>query len=377
MEMETITKVPVDRLRLDRESPRLAGEAVEATDEWIVARLHRSTGLDDLLLSFSANGYLDIEPLVVMTGHDGDVGGLIVLEGNRRLATLRLLREPDLARRIASAESLRISVPAVDDSLRATFDQVSVYRVAGRERARAFIGLKHMNGPAKWDAYRMARFVADWYRAGGTDGSAMEEIAAAVGDRHDTVRRMVSVVYVLEQAEREGLFDIEDRANPKFSFLHVYAALLRSQYADYLGLGPGWTRHAPEADPVPRERFDELRKVLVWLYGSKSENARPVVEMVNPDIRRLGEVLANAEARDVLEQTDDLDRAHASTQSVETRFRSSLLRARETIREAGSSLWACDGRDKSLLDVAEDVKETADNVYLSMAKKRRSALSGI
>ena len=44
MEMETITKVPVDRLRLDRESPRLAGEAVEATDEWIVARLHRSTG---------------------------------------------------------------------------------------------------------------------------------------------------------------------------------------------------------------------------------------------------------------------------------------------------------------------------------------------
>lgn len=183
------------------------------------------------------------------------------------------------------------------------------------------------------------------------------------------------MVYVLEQAEREGLFDIEDRDSPRFSFLHVYAALLRSQYADYLGLGPGWTRHAPEADPVPRERFDELRKVLVWLYGSKSEDARPVVEMVNPDIRRLGEVLANAEARDVLEQTGDLDRAHASTQSVETRFRSSLLRARDTIREAGSSLRACDGQDKSLLDVAEDVKEMAGSVYLSMANKRGGELS--
>ena len=32
MELETITKVPVDRLRLDRESPRLAGEAAEALD---------------------------------------------------------------------------------------------------------------------------------------------------------------------------------------------------------------------------------------------------------------------------------------------------------------------------------------------------------
>ena len=94
-----------------------------------------------------------------------------------------------------------------------------------------------------------------------------------------------------------------------------------------------------------------------------------------PHIRRLGEVLANTEARDVLEQTSDLDRAHASTQSVETRFRSSLLRARETIREAGGSLRAGDGWDKSLLDVAEDVRETADSVYLSMANKRARELS--
>ena len=375
MELETITKVPVEQLRLDRQSPRLAGEAAEPTDEWIVARLHRSTGLDGLLLSFSATGYLDIEPLVVMAGHDADESGLVVLEGNRRLATLRLLREPGLTRRIASVENLRISVPAVDDSLRATFDQVSVYCVSGRKRARALIGFKHMNGPAKWDAYRKARFAADWYRAGGADEGAIEEIAAVIGDRHDTVRRMVAVVYVLEQAEREGLFDIEDRDTPKFSFLHVYAALLRLQYAEYLGLGSGWARHAPKADPVPRERFDKLKRVLVWLYGSKSEDARPVVEMVNPDIRRLGEILASAEARDVLDQTSDLDRAHASTQSVETRFRSSLLRARETIREAGGSLRACDGWEESLLDVAEDVRETADSVYLSMVNERGRELS--
>ena len=376
MELETITRVPVERLRLDRESPRLAGEAAEASDEWIVARLYRSAVLEELLLSFSANGYLDMEPLVVMAGHDADEGGLIVLEGNRRLATLRLLREPGLVRRIASAENLRISVPAVDDSVRTTFDRVSVYRVASRERARAFMAFKHMKGPAKWDAYRKARFAADWYRAGGADGGALEQIAAAIGDRHDTVRRMVSAIYVLEQAEREGLFDIEDRGTPKFAFSHLYAALSRSQYAEYLGLGWGWVRHGPMPNPVPREKFDELRKLLVWLYGSKSDDARPVVEMLNPDIRRLGDVLANVEARNVLEQTRDLAEAYASTESVDRRFASSLLRARETIGDAGGSLRAYDGKDKSLLHLAEDVKEAADSVYLSMAKKRRSALSG-
>ena len=130
-------------------------------------------------------------------------------------------------------------------------------------------------------------------------------------------------------------------------------------------------------NPVPREKFDELRKLLVWLYGSKSDDARPVVEMLNPDIRRLGDVLANVEARNVLEQTRDLAEAYASTESVDRRFASSLLRARETIGDAGGSLRAYDGKDKSLLHLAEDVKEAADSVYLSMAKKRRSALSGI
>ena len=34
---------------------------------------------------------------------------------------------------------------------------------------------------------------------------------------------------------------------------------------------------------------------------------------------------------------------------------------------------AYDGQDQSLLDIAEDVKETADVVYARMAKKRREA----
>ena len=38
------------------------------------------------------------EPFVVMEDDDADDGALIALEGNRRLATLRLLREPALAR---------------------------------------------------------------------------------------------------------------------------------------------------------------------------------------------------------------------------------------------------------------------------------------
>ena len=371
MKPETTTKVSVERLRLDRENPRLFGQAEDASDESIIARLYRSAELDELLQSISTNGYLDIEPLVVMcASQDGE---LIVLEGNRRLATLRLLREPDLVDKIASSENTRITVPEIDDGLRSTLDQVSVYLVADRKQARAFIGFKHINGPAKWDAYAKARFAANWYRTGRDDGVGLEQIAAAIGDRHDTIKRMVSAIYVLEQAEKEELFQVEDRNTRKFNFSHLYTALSRSQYMDYLGLESAWSRHDPRPDQVPQMKLNDLGKVLVWIYGSKSDDVRPVVKTQNPDIKRLGEVLVNAEGRHVLEQTGNLDEAHASTEPVDKRFTASLLRARDAVSDANGSIRAYDGADSSLLGIAEDVKETADSLYHSMARKHRDA----
>lgn len=374
MEFEVTTKVPVERLSMDRMNPRLIGQAEHASDESIIALLYHGAEIDELLQSISTNGYLDIEPLVVM--RHSDTGRLIVLEGNRRVAALRLLREPDLAGRIASSEHVRIKVPTVDRPLRVTLDQVSVYLVAGRERARSFIGFKHINGPAKWDAYAKARFAADWYRKGRPEGASLEDIAGSIGDRHDTIKRMVSAIYVLEQAESNGLFEIDDRNTKKFNFSHLYTALSRAQYMAYLGLGRTWVRYDPEPNPVPADRLEELKKVLIWIFGSKTTDALPVVQSQNPDIKRLGEVLAHAEARHVLETTNNLDRAHESTEPVDTRFTASLLRARDEIRDASGSLRAYDGMDRSLLDVAEDVKETADSVYSSMERKHRRATAG-
>ena len=364
----TTRRVPVEQLRLDPHSPRLVGARTATTDEAIIARLYRSAELDELLRSISTNGYLDIEPIVAVAAPDGD--GLIVLEGNRRLAMLRLLREPDLVRRIASSEKLTITIPGVEAAVRPTLDRVTVYQVPSREDARPFIVFKHIKGPAKWDAYTKARFVADWHRE---TGAGIEHIANALGDRHGTIRRMVAAIGVLEQASRNGIFDIEDRYTPKFNFSHLFAALSRCEYQDYLGLDPLWARGEPRLDPVADEKLVQLRDVLTWIYGSRQDGIPPVVRTMNPDIRRLGDVLAHAEGRHVLAVTRDLRQAHAVTEPIDRRFVASLLRARNAIGDAAGSLRTYDGRDESLLDITEDVRETSDAVYRNMLKKRRGA----
>ena len=110
----------------------------------------------------------------------------------------------------------------------------------------------------------------------------------------------------------------------------------------------------------PRETALEGPDGAVAAGSGKPDDVEPVVRTRNPDIKRLGEVLVNAEGRHVLEQGRGLDTAHASTVSADPRFTALLLRARNAIRDAAGSLRACDGQDQSLLDIADDIKETAD-----------------
>ena len=367
-------KVPVDCLRLDRENPRLTGRTGHHSDEALVAELYDSAELDELLQSMTSNGYLDIEPLVVMA--EPENGELVVLEGNRRLATVLLLTKPDFVsrvRRVRREAGLgRLTIPEIPDGLRPTFEQVTVYRVADRTQARPLIGFKHINGTQKWNAYAKARFAANWYK----DSVGLDEIAKAIGDRHATIKRMVSAIYVLEQASSEGLFEVEDRFPTKFNFSHLYTALSRSQYMEYLGLSGGWARHDPEPNPIPAERLPELGQVLRWIYGHRPDDEKHVVKRQNPDIKHLGEVLAKPEAVHELKVTANLDRAHAVAEPVGARFTKSLIEARRALQGAVGSVRAYDGRDESLLGIAEDVRETAEVLHSRMKEKYQRTEDG-
>ena len=266
--LNEITKVPVQRLVLDRQNPRLFLTGDEPDEVRIIARLYRSEDLSELLQSMAANGYLDIEPLVVLQENEN----LTVLEGNRRLAAIRLFEKRELPDQITQRTGLKVTIPSLPEEFRSTLQEVSVYRVESREEARAFIGFKHINGAARWESYAKAKFAADWYKRGDT---SLEVIATQIGDRHDTIKRMVNAIYVLEQAERAGIFHhLTDRVSPRFNFSHLYTALSRTTYMRFLGLKEAWTRFHPEPNPVPQEKLESLGEVLRWLYGSKKEGLR-------------------------------------------------------------------------------------------------------
>ncbi|MFH0227089.1 ParB N-terminal domain-containing protein [Vibrio furnissii] len=292
IEPTTQTMISPDYLVLDANNPRLFLEARGRDQESLLKSLANTADLKELIQSITENGYLSIEPLIIAEHDDGE--HFVVLEGNRRLAAIRLLKDRELAKRcrISTPETLS---PEVQESL----EEVAVYRVAKVSDARSLIGFKHVNGPHKWESYAKAQFAYKWYIDEKDHGLTIDDIAAKLGDNNNTVRALVSAMFVLEQAKSTKTYDINtDRTASKFAYSHFYTALNRSEYKEFLGLDKNWSLD-PVENPIKEENLERLNHVLVGLYGSKADKRPPVISSQNPDLKHFGEVLTNEESYDV------------------------------------------------------------------------------
>ncbi len=365
------SKLETEYLGFDVENPRYSSaELTSDRDSDVIEELVKKADLRELVESIASNGYIDIEPLIVTEAKERGV--YVVLDGNRRLAAIRLLQDPKLAERYG------IPLPEMTPEARGTLDEVTVYAVADRIDAREFIGFKQINGPHRWDALAKGRFAAKWYRRESGQGVTVKDIARQLGDRHDAVKRLVNGIFVLDQAREKRIFSIEDRypSGRPFAFSHLYTALTRPGFQDYLGLPADWRQREPQIDPVPDEQLDNLRQVLIWLYGSRNEDTPPIVKTQNPDVKQLNKVLQKPLARKILIARRDLREAYELVHTPRDRFETALLNAHQYAEEALSKVSAFDGVDITLIQAAESLKNTTRILHRNMVNAETERASG-
>jgi len=361
---EPTRSCPTNLLEFDHTNPRLVtGDSFDtASEEDFISVLNEIASLDELIMSIVTNKYLDLEPLIVI---GPPIGPFRVLEGNRRLASIKLILNPDLAKRC------RISVPTnISKAVLNSLKTVTVWRVTEESDAKAFIGFKHINGPHRWDAYAKARFVADWYKKEMGNGLSIDSIARQLGDDNDTIRAYIGGILVLEQAERSRLFEISDRYNRgKFAFSHLYTALGRTEYQDFLGLASGWSRN-PTVAPIPRKNETKLKEVLLYIYGSKQAEIAPLVRSQNPDLKQVGEVISHPVALEKVRAGAPLSLAYNEVRSPYEVFSEALGQAHLKLTQAVEALPKYTG-DSSLVPIANEIVELADTLVTIMKKKAK------
>ena len=361
MDSTNIKWMKVSELSFDLENPRLPEFALpkDSKEIDVIRVLWRAMDVRELVMSIAASGYFPHEPVIVAR----EEGKNIVIEGNRRLAAVKVLLEPKVA------DTLRVTIPVITESAKAALNELPTV-ASTREEAWRYLGFKHVNGPAKWSSYAKSQYIADVRRKFGVK---LEDIAKQIGDTHKTVQRLFRGLMVLEQAEEWNVFRREDRWRNHFAFSHLYTGIDSGGISAFIGLRPATEE---DMEPVPYEKKEELGELFLWLYGSKKEGIDPLIKTQNPHLRQLNAVVSNREALAVLRNRRSLTIAYEASRPSKNVFEEYLVAAKQDLQKARGLVSTGDDGSEDLLRIAGTVANIADDLYGEMERKRSSSRTG-
>jgi hypothetical protein len=331
---------------------------LEFADETeVLLHLVQEYDVEEIILSILTAGWLDYEPLIATRDNT-------VIEGNRRLAALRLIQEEGLR------QSIGYTVPNVpDEHPNARPDTVSVRYSDSREDAYVYIGFKHINGPFKWDALAKAKFAADWV----DKGADIDVVSRTLGDSHNTVLRLVNGWNVLNRARDEGFLPENSATTGAFPISHLYTALTRPTVRQYLGIDKP-ARTVLARDDIDQDHVPNLMQLMSWLYGDRTAKLPSLIRTQNPDLGALVRVMAHDGAFQELLANRDLDKAETELTSSNERFDIAVRRAARACEEALVSVDDYDG-SKALLDVVNNMGSTILTLRERMSQRRPDPLA--
>jgi hypothetical protein len=287
-------------------------------------------------------------------------GLLVVIEGNRRLAAVRLLLSAELRKQLRATD-----LPSITKARAAELSTLPIV-LTTREDQWRYLGFKHVNGPATWGSYAKAQYIA---HVRNEYGVGLDEIAAQIGDYSSTVKRMYRGLMIIEQAEDSKVFSRADISKSRFYFNYIYTGMDYPGISRFLGLGGKGTT---ERKPVPGSKLENLGLFLVWLYGKNSADVPSLIQSQNPDLKTLDSVLLSGKGIAALRDGLPLRVAHEISLGDEKLFRQSLQQAKQALQKAlGTLTTGYTPNDLEAFQTATEIESLASDLVDAMGQKRR------
>lgn len=283
----------VDSLFLDPTNPRL-GRDNTGRDvlQGKILDLMQGWKLEELALSFTENGFWPSEALLAIEEQLYRKKCFVVVEGNRRLAALKFLRDAASGHPPSKRwEELAAGLGPKD----ALFTEVPVQLADSRTDVEAFLGFRHVTGIMEWRPAEKAEYITKLIEQ---SNLSYDEVRSKIGSKAETVRRnYISYRLLLQMEDEEGISvkNVEDRFSVLFLSLRTVGA------QTYLNID---IQAGPKKAfrPVPKDRLKALAYFAEWLFGNEKEGIEPLVED-SRQVDKFGQILESKQAVKYLERT--------------------------------------------------------------------------
>lgn len=355
----------LDHLHLDPKNPRLHEEDQDKNQIDIMRVMKDQFDLPELAYSVANNGYFQEEPIIAVPEkpelfedfitdntspedfltfvNDNDFK-FIVVEGNRRLSTVKLLDSEDLQ------NELKIkNWPPVHPKYRGSLKHLPVVVYPDRSSVATYIGIRHIGGLKKWEPYEKARYVRSLIEDQKIDINTVQQM---VGDKGNSIRKSYLCYKLINIIETE--YDLPNTVNKaKSRFSYLLLSLGQSSIKNYIGLVANY-REINFNDPIPVEKKDSLKDVFSWLFG-EGPKIPPVVNESRDITNYLSHVLKATDSTKLLKSTRDLLDAYEISDGEKELL---IKYATKATTELGKivSLIKDELVDESFIDQLKDIK---------------------
>ena len=340
-----IQYLPVDELRLDAENPRLPERFRGRPQSEILRFFYENGVLEEIAQSYMDHGFFRHEPLIV-TRENGQ--SYTVIEGNRRLATLKVLRGAP------EADDLNLLVESFPGRLE-QLAEVPCFVVSSRDEIRAYVGFRHIGGIKTWEPEAKARYVLGEVARLVEHNSPdpFRALGRRIGSNTQGVRNPYLAIRILLYAREELGLDVSDLQDNRFG---VWLRCMNSaDIRRHIGLDQART-------------YEEIENAVNYIDGQRLAEvvedlrSRPGKRSVLGDSRNIttyGRVLASEHARKTLRQTNDLSLARKVVEDLDT-----ATRAWRLVDEVKLLMDAIPGAEitDSLLLATEQLHQAARSV---------------
>ncbi len=285
----------------------------QRTQSFIAGKANEN--IADLINSFKTNGFLDIDQIQVKSIGEN----YIVLEGNRRVSTLKYLFNQ-------FKEGYDVGVLKEED-----FKSVPIVEVLGEDPVHHLItmGLHHISGKKRWSPVNQAQFIYDLHYK---YLKPEEEICNSLGITKHNLRRNLRTLALIEQYKKSDFGD-QFETN-MFSF---FEEIIKNQAVkEWIG----WNDLEYKA-----ENENNIQRLFSWISLTEEIErtddgeeqyikSEPIVTQ-SRQIREISSFINDEKAINRMEESRSISEAYSFSDAVgETRLKNALYNIKNDVQAA-------------------------------------------
>lgn len=325
MDSKKIEYKNISQLFLDDRNPRLPSYLQGANEDKIIEFMLLEAATIELMQAIGENGFYPGEMLLVVE----EESKYRVVEGNRRLTSVKLLNDPSLAK----VQTKRVRQVA-EEAQGLPIHQLPCLIFEQEKEILKYLGYRHITGVQPWNLRQKARYLYSLKESVYPDlplDDACRKLAKMIGSRRDYVKRLLVGFMVYSEIEDNAFYKIKDLEEDTFYFGYISDSLSRANIVDFLEIDLN------KEDPLESLDRRNLETWTKWFFEKNPEN-QTRLKGKSQDLNMLNKILSdsNASALAAFKDGMSLNKAYQLTEDIDALFSDAVAEALSNLEHADS-----------------------------------------